>query len=98
MTNMDMATQAGEAAKFLKQLAHPTRLLVLCALADKELSVGELIALTNMSQSALSQHLAKLREHQLVTTRRKAQVIYYRLANQDCIKIIDTLQQIFCPK
>src|SRR3546814_5329706 len=74
------AQHANEAAALLKALAHPARLLVLCQLVEGEASVGELQPITGLSMSALSQHLAVLREMELVTTRREAQTIYYALA------------------
>ncbi|WP_181901743.1 ArsR/SmtB family transcription factor [Thalassotalea euphylliae] len=88
------------ASSYLKRLSHPVRLLVLCTLVEGERSVSELSELSelaNVSQSALSQHLAVLREHGLVSTRRESQTIFYSLADEHCIKIIDVLHEIFCP-
>src|SRR3546814_14369233 len=73
------AQHANEAAALLKALAHPARLLVLCQLVEGEASVGELQPITGLSMSALSQHLAVLREMELVPTRREAPTIYYAL-------------------
>src|SRR3546814_11802513 len=70
-----MAQHANEAAALLKALAHPARLLVLCQLVEGEASVGELQPITGLSMSALSQHLAVLREMELVTTRRDRQSV-----------------------
>ena len=70
-------SKAGEAAKFLKSMANDRRLVVLCELAKGERSVGELEEVAGLSQSALSQHLARLREARLVRTRREAQTIHY---------------------
>ena len=91
-----MAQHANEAAALLKALAHPARLLVLCQLVEGEASVGELQPITGLSMSALSQHLAVLREMQLVTTRREAQTIYYALAPGPAHRIIETLHGIYC--
>jgi DNA-binding transcriptional ArsR family regulator len=88
---------ARQAADMLKQLGNENRLLILCSLMSGELSVGELHKITNLSQSALSQHLASLRNAQLVQTRREAQTIYYRLRGDDSIKIIRVLKSIYCP-
>ena len=66
-------------------------------MADTELSVSELNAQVPLSQSALSQHLSKLRENGLVTTRKQAQIVYYRLADDSVNKIISTLKSIYCP-
>lgn len=91
------AAKAGEAAALLKTLAHETRLMVLCQLVDGEHSAGALQENSTLSQSALSQHLARLREEGLVSTRRDGQTIYYRLANRDVARVLDTLAGIYCP-
>lgn len=88
---------AREAAKLLSALANERRLLILCMIVDKELSVGDLQAQIGISQSALSQHLAVLRSQGLVTTRRNAQTIYYRLASSEARQVIETLASIYCP-
>lgn len=91
-----MAAHADDAAQLLRALANPHRLLVLCALSEAELPVGELNARVPLSQSALSQHLALLRADGLVATRREAQTIYYRLAPGSALAVIETLHEIFC--
>ncbi len=93
----EMQDNAREASSFLKSLANEKRLLILCTLADKELSVSELNAHIDISQSALSQHLAWLREAKLVATRREAQTIFYRLEGEKALKVIGVLKDIFCP-
>lgn len=87
---------APDAAQLLKSLAHETRLAILCLLAGGERSVGELNADLSISQSALSQHLAVLRRDRLVTTRRDAQHIHYRLAGTDAARVIEALYGIYC--
>lgn len=91
-----MACHADEAAALLKALAHPARLLVLCQLVEGERSVGELQPITGLSMSALSQHLAVLREMELVGTRREAQTIYYSLAEGPAASVLDTLYAAYC--
>lgn len=91
-----MARHADAAAGLLKALAHPARLLVLCQLVDGERSVGELQPLTGLSLSALSQHLALLRDGELVTTRREAQTIFYALAAGPAREILDVLHATYC--
>lgn len=91
-----MQEHAGEAAKLLKALANERRLQVLCLLAGGERSVGEINELLALSQSALSQHLAVLREEGLVDTRREAQTIYYSLAPGPAGAVMETLYGIFC--
>lgn len=92
----EMRAHADDAARLLKALSNSSRLMVLCSLAEGELSVGEINARVPLSQSALSQHLGVLRRDGLVNTRRAAQVIYYRLADGPAEKVIATLHDIFC--
>jgi len=87
---------AQQVAALLKQLANPYRLMILCSIANEELTVGDLNAQVDLSQSALSQHLAKLRESEIVATRRESQTIYYRIANQKIKYLLEVLQQQFC--
>lgn len=91
-----MARHAERAAELLKALAHPARLLVLCRLVEGEAAVGELQPLVGLSQSALSQHLATLREMELVTTRRESQTIYYTLAEGPARGVLDALYAAYC--
>lgn len=87
--------RAVEAARLLKLLANEQRLTVLCRLSGAELSVTELGEYVNLSQSALSQHLAKLRADGLVATRRSAQTIYYRLADPIAERLIGVLCEVY---
>ncbi|MFZ5656085.1 MAG: ArsR/SmtB family transcription factor [Pseudomonadota bacterium] len=91
----EMARHAGDAAALIKALAHPARLLVLCQLVEGERSVGELQPITGLSLSALSQHLAVLREMSLVTTRRESQTIYYAIAQGPAVGVLDALHAAF---
>ena len=93
----DLAKHAESASVLLKQLANERRLMICCCLVDIELSVNQLNELVPLSQSALSQHLAKMREAQLLVTRRESQTIYYRLADEKVKEIISTLKKIYCP-
>ena len=88
---------AARAAALLRLLGNERRLMILCQLADGELSVGEIQPRVGLSQSALSQHLALLREEGVVTTRRSGQTIYYRLADPAAARLIETLAELFCP-
>lgn len=92
----EMQEHATDAAAFLKALANDQRLLVLCALLDGELSVGEINERVPLSQSALSQHLSVLREAGLVTTTRQSQTIYYALARGPALEIMEVLYSTFC--
>ena len=88
---------AGAAASMLRALANERRLMILCLLiAEEELTAGELAARVGLSQSATSQHLAKMREEGLVGFRREAQSIHYRIADPDVKRLIATLKTIYC--
>ena len=88
---------AGRAATLLRLLGNEKRLMLLCQLADGELSVSEMQARVGLSQSALSQHLALLREEGIVATRRESQSIYYRIVDHAAMRVIETLAELFCP-
>ncbi len=90
--------RAGEAAKLLRTMSNEHRLMILCRLEGGEVSAGDLLAGTTLSQSALSQHLAVLREDGLVATRRVGLNIYYRIADPSALRVIATLAEIFCPE
>lgn len=85
------------AAGLLKALSNEKRLLIICALHRGEKSVSELEAIIELSQSALSQHLARLRRDKLVRTRRDAQTIYYSLDNEATTEILKCLYEISIP-
>ena len=91
-----MKDHAMEAGTFLKALANEQRLSMLCCLIDGALSVGEINARVPLSQSALSQHLAVLREAGLVATTRKSQAVYYSLAQGPTLNIMEILYSAFC--
>lgn len=87
---------AGRACDLLGAMANPSRLLIMCQLAESEKSVGELQPLVGLSQSALSQHLALLRQKRLVRTRREGQQIFYSLASHEAQALMHTLHEEFC--
>lgn len=92
----EMKSHAKEASQLLKALANENRLMILCSLAQGELHVSELNERLDLSQSALSQHLAWLRRENLVATRRDAQTIYYSLQGTRAKEVIEVLQSIYC--
>jgi len=99
MKGIDLAQMhqsAESATRLLKALSNETRLIVLCQLVDGEKSVSELQERVGISQSALSQHLARLREDGLVRTRREAQTIYYALEGDRARRIIGLLYELYC--
>ncbi|MFT5180473.1 MAG: DNA-binding transcriptional ArsR family regulator [Alphaproteobacteria bacterium] len=88
--------KSGQASRLLKSLANDRRLLILCHLSENEKSVGELERLVDLSQSALSQHLARLRRDNLVHTRREAQTIFYSIASAEANAVLKTLYELYC--
>jgi DNA-binding transcriptional ArsR family regulator len=93
----DFAARAGEVAGVLKALANRARLMVLCKLVEHgEMRVGELADEIGASQSALSQHLARMREEGLVAFRRDGQVLFYRVADPRCEALLATLHKLYC--
>ncbi len=91
-----MESRAEEAARLLSALGQSKRLMVLCRLVDTEMSVGALAESVGLGQSALSQHLARLRDLGIVATRREAQTIYYRLASDNARRLIGLLYELYC--
>jgi DNA-binding transcriptional ArsR family regulator len=93
----DFADRAAHASQLLKALANQNRLMLLCELLEAgEMNVSALSDAIGLSQSALSQHLARMREEGLVATRRDGQTIYYRVGNPNVARVIGTLRDIFC--
>ena len=93
-----MSRKADEAARLLRALSHSARLRVLCELVAGERSAGDLVRASGLSQSALSQHLAKLRDDGLVATRRDAQTIHYSIADSKALQLVKLLFELYCRK
>jgi DNA-binding transcriptional ArsR family regulator len=93
-----MATNSLRATEFLKALAHQSRLLILCILAEGERSVSELEEILSLRQPTVSQQLARLRADGLVATRRDGKAIYYRLASEEARVVIGAVYDVFCRK
>ncbi len=92
-----LAAQAAAAARMLKLLGTEYRLLILCFLiAQGEMKVGDLVDAVGLSQSALSQHLALLRDDGLVAFRRESQTLYYSVADPRAAQILKLLKNIYC--
>lgn len=94
----DMKKNAEDAAAFLKNLANPSRLLILCLLIEGERCVSDILAHLDISQTALSQHLARLREEGIVDYRRDHRTLYYFIKNKDIGAVIAMLYAIYCPQ
>ena len=93
-----MVDNAKRASDFLKALAHESRLIILCILADGEKSVSELERELSLRQPTVSQQLARLRADGLVSTRRDGKIIYYSLASDEARAIIGAIYDVFCRK
>ena len=93
-TDIDLVANAHSAAHLLRVLANEHRLQVLCALRPGELSVGQIADHVGLSQSALSQHLARLRLDGVVTTRRQGQIIFYRIADPDVMTVLEAVSRV----
>lgn len=98
MNIADLQVNARKASTLLKAMSNERRLLILCHLSLGEKSVSELEELVGLSQSALSQHLARLRRDKLVSTRRSAQNIYYSLHGDEAKRVMTTLHDIYCAR
>ena len=91
-----MQQNAGAASELLKTLANPSRLMVLCNIVKQERTVSELEKLVGLNQSALSQHLSRLRHEGIVYCRREAQNAFYSLQDERARRVLETLHEIFC--
>ena len=95
MKTKELSDQSTAAAGLLSAMANPKRLMILRSLVKGEVPVGVLASQVGLSQSALSQHLSKLRAQKLVKTRRDAQTIYYSSTSESVMKVLDTLEDIY---
>ena len=84
-------------ANALKAMAHPLRWKIICTLGDHELSVGEIVDKTGTTQSNISQHLEQLRDKHIVTSRKEANRVYYRIRNDQLLTLIGTMREVLCP-
>lgn len=91
-----MKAKAPEVSELLRLMATPSRLLLLCQLSQGEASVGELEQAVGIRQPALSQHLADLRQHKLVSTRRQSRSIFYRIADPRVQQLLAAMHAVFC--
>ena len=95
MNITSLQDKAQDASRFLKAISNKHRLMILCNLVESERSVGELEKIVGLSQSALSQPLARLRKEEVVKTRREAQTIYYSLQDENIVDVLRLLEGIF---
>lgn len=92
----EMGEKAEAVAGFLKGLANPQRLAILCRLAAGEQSVGALVAATGIAQTSMSQHLARLRDQRIVAVRRDHRTLYYRIDHPATVELMQALYRHFC--
>jgi DNA-binding transcriptional ArsR family regulator len=85
-----------QAARALKAMSHPLRLKILCVLGDKEISVQEIVDAVGTTQSNISQHLAILRDKEVLRTRKDANRVYYRIGDPRTLKLIELMRDVFC--
>jgi|LauGreDrversion4_2_1035121.scaffolds.fasta_scaffold1278040_1 DNA-binding transcriptional ArsR family regulator len=91
-----MAGKCEEVSQVLKSLSHPVRLKVLCALIDREKTVGELVEFGGISQSAMSQFLIRLRSEGVLQSRKEGTSVYYTLSDPKLKKLIHAIKEVFC--
>jgi DNA-binding transcriptional ArsR family regulator len=94
---VDLGRSAAEASRLLRILSNENRLMLVCLLLEEERTVGQLNKFLPLSQSALSQHLAVLREEGVVSARRVGQNVFYGLASAPARRVIETLHAVYCP-
>ena len=94
----EMRKNVENSSSFLKLLSNPTRLMILCNLIESERCVGDLEKDLNISQSALSQHLSKMRDKGIVQSEKQGQHVFYSISDSDVVDIINVLYKLFCKK
>jgi len=94
----EMKSNAARAAALLKAIGNPKRLMILCHITKEQQCVGDLAELVGLSQSALSQHLAKLKSEGIVETERDGQTVYYQIADLKAKAVLETLYGIYCKR
>lgn len=93
---VDQTEQIEIAARALKAISHPLRLKILCIVGDQEVCVQDIVDAVGTSQSNISQHLAILRDKGVLTTRKDANRVYYRVADQRTLQLIVMMREVFC--
>ena len=96
LTSEEMAGHAEEAAEVLKSIANPNRLMILCSLIEDEMTVSAINEQVPLSQSALSQHLARLRAEKLVVSRKEGQTVHYRISDPRIVDLMSHLYALYC--
>ena len=84
------------ASRSLKAMSHPLRLKILCTLGDSEISVQDIVDHVGTSQSNISQHLAILRDKGILSARKDANRVYYKVGDQRTLRLISMMREVFC--
>lgn len=92
----DKQEQIETAARALKAISHPLRLKMLCVVGDEEICVQDIVEAVGTSQSNISQHLAILRDKGVLQTRKDANRVFYRIADQRTLQLISLMREVFC--
>lgn len=85
-----------QASQAIKAMGHPLRLKILCLLGNQEVSVQDIVEHVGTSQSNISQHLAILRDKGVLTTRKEANFVYYRITDPRTLKLVELMREVFC--
>ena len=93
---IDREEDIQQASQAIKAIAHPLRLKILCVLGEQEISVQDIVEQVGTSQSNISQHLAILRDKGVLSTRKDANRVFYRIADQRTLQLIALMREVFC--
>jgi len=93
---IDKEEDIQQAAQAMKAIAHPLRLKILCVLGSQELSVQDIVEQVGTTQSNISQHLAKMRDQEVLATRKESNWVYYRIGDIRTLKLISMMRDVFC--
>ncbi|MGZ8256277.1 MAG: ArsR/SmtB family transcription factor [Gallionella sp.] len=94
--DQDIEQDIEQAAQAIKAMAHPLRLKILCLLGNQELSVQDIVQNVGTTQSNISQHLAILRDKEVLATRKEANFVYYRINDVRTLKLVGLMREVFC--
>jgi len=93
---MDREEDIRQASRAIKAMAHPLRLKILCVLGEQEISVQDIVEQVGTSQSNISQHLAILRDKGVLSTRKEANRVFYRIGDLRTLKLVSMMREVFC--
>ena len=97
-SSTDQERDIETASRSLKAMSHPLRLMILCKLGEEEFSVQDIVDNVGTSQSNISQHLAILRDKGILSARKDANKVFYKVSDFKTLKLIDMMREVFCSK